>query len=247
MKIKISSLSAFAVFAAAALGAQGQTASFNDIVVGFLPAEQLFDWQLEIKAGSVSTLESYTTQTLIGNFNTSLTATAASWATSTNPGQTGLYWGAVGVNTGSNVFATSGWGDFGVGTLGTQSTTHTWNNLVSGQVSGAATQIIALNNGFNNRATGHAVATGDGLSVTLPKATADRGPRLEAREVPDSNVSAEQRRLIQAASVLAALPDGSDYTVYSAMDLYSVSASSSQFSVRSPFIPPMVSATTWAT
>jgi len=54
--LKISSFSALAVFAAAALVTQAQTVGFNDVVVGFRPGgSSSLTGNLEIKAGSVAT------------------------------------------------------------------------------------------------------------------------------------------------------------------------------------------------
>lgn len=149
------------VFGAAALTASAQTVAAGDIIVGFRGAAGVAN-NLEIKAGSVSTLQAYSSQTLIGNFNTSLNALSSSWTTASTLNTGGLLWGAVGSSSSSLVYATSGWDTTVTGTLGTANSVG-WSSISSGLISTANTNITSLRTGFNNSAT----ATGDSLSKTI--------------------------------------------------------------------------------
>jgi len=159
MKLKM--LSAAALFLAAAFSLQAQTVSSNDIIVGIRGSSAT---NLEIKAGSLSTLASYTSETLIGNFNSSLSsAIGANWATATTLSGGGASWGAGGSSGASTlVFASSLWDTSTAGTLGTANNLNQWNTLAS--VGAANTAFNSLFTGFNGVA---ATATGDGNSKTI--------------------------------------------------------------------------------
>ncbi len=174
--MNIKSLSAVALFVAAAFSAHAQTVVANDIIVGVRGSASVAN--LEIKAGSVSTLSGYTTETLIGNFNSALTSTiGGSWATATSPTLGGISWGAGGSSgTTSLVYGTSFWdkdtvANGGNGILGQAGNTlngNTWNAI--GNVAAGNTKFNSLNTGFNSVG---AIATGDGKSRTFANGNAN--------------------------------------------------------------------------
>ena len=238
MNLKISSLSALAVFAAASLVSSAQTdeplvvqppsvtVGLNDIVVGFRPGGNGSGTaNLEIKAGSVATLSGYTTEHLLGNFNTSLTGVNANWAVSTLQ-STALFWGAAGVAGSSNVFASSVWDISCPGAFGTANSLNTWNTLPSSVVSNAAVAIQTMEAGFNGI---HATQTGDGKSITIAKADAQSWTIAGGTgSVAFGAFNPNNNGFTQAAARRATLADWST-APFSAEDLYSVSAGSSKY------------------
>jgi len=227
MKINISTLSALAVFAATALVAQAQQpVVLNDIVVGFRPGPSGGGTtNLEVKAGSVSTLAGYTTETLIGNFNTSLNGVSSVWASSTT-GSTLVQWGAIGSASSSNVFATAVWDNTTPGTLGVANPYNgiTWSGLASGSVANAAVAISTMENGFNGI---HATLTGDGKSITIGKSDTQSWTTAGGTGSSAFGAFTNNNGFSQNATRFAT--DGSSSLAFSAADLYSVSAGSSTF------------------
>ena len=157
MKSKLLTAALFSL--AAAFSLQAQTVSANDIIVGVRNSGAN---NLEIKAGSVSTLQTFSTETLIGNYNSSLTAAiGATWSTATN--SAGAIWGAGGSSGQSTqVYASSLWDLGSAGTLGVANNDHPWNGFSS--LGTAATKFGSVNTGFNSSS---ATATADAGAKTI--------------------------------------------------------------------------------
>jgi len=216
MNIKV--LSAALLSLAAAFSLQGQTVGANDIIVG---VRNNGATNLEIKAGSVSTLESFTSETLIGNYNSSLTsAIGATWNTATN--SAGANWGAGGyAGSSTQVYASSLW-DLGVvGTLGVANNDHPWNGFSS--VGTAATRFASLNIGFNSSsATAAADAGAKTIGATNPNSWSTKGgtTAVAFSIFNPNNLGFAGNAAANAASL---------ETNYSALDLYQVVANGSTF------------------
>ncbi len=204
MNMKLKLLSGLAVFAAAAFSLQAQTLSLNDISVGFSTGTSTNS--LQAKAGSVSTLATYTTQTLIGSFNSSLNAVDATWATDGL-----LFWGAQGTASSTKVFGGSVWDTSTAGTLGTANST-AWS---FGSVALGNTKIGGMNTTFGSVG----VATGDGISRTVSNAQANS---WKAQAIAGSSSFTLFNPSTQFAIAASATALGANY---SAVDLYQVQSS----------------------
>ena len=174
MKIKL--LTAALLSLGAAFSLHAQTVGLGDIIVGFRGNSTTTN-NLEVKAGSVSALTAFSSETLIGNFNTQLTSmvsgAGAGWAanTSAGAGQNGAFWGAAGTQGSTQVYAGVIWDKTTPVALGSGSNSlngTNWNGLAT--VGTANTKIGNLNTGFNS---GSATSTGDGLSKTITAANAN--------------------------------------------------------------------------
>lgn len=212
MNIKL--VSGLAAFVLAAMAAQAQTLGANDISVGFTTTSSTNS--LEVKAGSVSTLASYTTETLIGNFNTLLnTNLGSTWTSATLDSDSShtAFWGAQGQSSSTKVYASSAWDISTAGALGTANSTD-WQVATA---SNANTKINSLNSAFSTLA----VTTGDGLSRTLANSNANS---FKALAIPSNGVAFAT---FDNPPFAAAASDLAFGQVYSAIDLYEVVAGSS--------------------
>ncbi len=210
MKNQIKLLSGLVATAALAISAHAQLAA-NDISVGFTTNASTNSF--EVKAGTVSALAADTTQTLIGNFSSQLSAISSTWRTDTSSdGSAALLWGAQGKVSNTNVFASSQWAAGTAGTLGQQSGAD-WSVASVGT---ANTKIDAFNTAFGSglAGTGHTVANTN--SGSFSKALALTGNGL-AFGTFDSTVFA-----VAAGDVAAS-------GTYSAVDLFSVKANTDTF------------------
>jgi hypothetical protein len=223
MKANIRSLSALAVFAAAALSVHAQVGS-GDVVVGFRSGGALNDF--EINAGLVSSLASDTTETQIANVVSDLSGLSSTWASSAS-GNAAVLWGVTGYQSGSQVYASSIWDNTTPGTLGTANSANAWNSLTSGNISQSVTkiqQMISGYNGINATATasgGINIAKSQSLSWTTQGGT---GAAAFGTFNPNNNGFTQ---LIGNGIELT--PDGSANANFTAEDLYSVVAGNSTF------------------
>jgi len=173
MKLNIKNLSALAILVATAFSSQalaGFGTNAGDIIIGFKTGSGgTFANDMDIAAGNLSTLATYTTTTLIGNFNTSLTAAFGSTWNSGSTGVVGanlLNWGAVGTDNTNNIdYFTKAWSASTVGTLGGATNTTPLSGL-SPVIGTASAKILSVGQGYQSGA-----ATADAGAVTNAKAS----------------------------------------------------------------------------
>jgi len=220
--MNIKSVSAAALFLAAAMAAHAQTAGLNDIIVGFRDANTGGASNLEVKAGSVTTLAALTTETLIGNYASNLSAITASWQTGTTAALHGLSWGAGGTASSTLIYGTSLWDKNASGTLGVAGSTlggNVWNAVAS--VSGGNSKFGSLYTAFNSVS---ATPVGDGKAKTIAAGNTSSWTALGSTTAafgvfnPNNNGFAgiEANNLVSGHS-------------YQALDLYSVGVNTSTF------------------